>query len=186
MHIKRIHRSAHRRVVAGVAGGLAEQLRVDPTLVRLGFVLLSLCGGAGAILYAVLWATMPAADPSVPASPLDAGVQRGLAVALIIAGFATLLVAGRLWFGPVATWSVVLVALGVAVVWLRGSDGDRARWGKLAREAPGNAIDALAAKPIGRFRLALGAMLVLSGLAVFLLASHVFYGHGRVVVAVLV
>ncbi|HWD08450.1 MAG TPA: PspC domain-containing protein [Actinomycetota bacterium] len=185
LRFRAIRRSAHQRVVAGVAGGLAEKLRVDPSVIRLGFVLLGLCGGAGVVVYAVLWATLPVADPSQPAAPLDAGVQRGVAVALIIAGLASLLVAGGLWFGPVVTWSVALVSLGVAVIWLRGTDANRARWAGKTRGGPASAIDALATKPIGRFRLALGAMLVLLGVAVFLLGTHLLYAHGRVVIAVL-
>lgn len=186
LRIKQVHRSAHRRVVAGVAGGLAEQLRVDPTILRLGFVLLSLCGGAGAIIYAILWATLLPADPSQPAARLDAGVQRGLAVALVIAGFVLLLATGGLWLGSVVAWSVALGSLGVAVVWLRGTEGDRARWSKMAQGAPASAVDAIAASTIGRFRLAAGAMLVLVGLAVFLFGTHLLQAHGAVVVTVLI
>jgi signal transduction histidine kinase len=43
------------RVVAGVCGGIADALDVDPTLVRLVFALLSLAGGAGILLYFALW-----------------------------------------------------------------------------------------------------------------------------------
>ncbi|HYR61776.1 MAG TPA: PspC domain-containing protein, partial [Actinomycetota bacterium] len=66
-------RSRDRRVVAGVAGGLAERLRVDPALIRVAFVLLALCGGAGVLAYTVLWVTVPQADG--PAPVLDAGTQ---------------------------------------------------------------------------------------------------------------
>jgi signal transduction histidine kinase len=48
-------RSERGRVVAGVCGGIAERLEVDPTLVRLIFALLSLAGGAGILLYLALW-----------------------------------------------------------------------------------------------------------------------------------
>lgn len=44
------------RVIAGVCGGIAATLRVDPTLVRLVFALLALAGGAGILLYLSLWA----------------------------------------------------------------------------------------------------------------------------------
>ena len=43
------------RVVAGVCGGVADVLGVDPTLVRLVFALLALAGGAGILLYFALW-----------------------------------------------------------------------------------------------------------------------------------
>ncbi len=50
-----LQRSDDHRVVAGVCGGLAERLGVDPTLVRLVFAILALAGGAGIALYAALW-----------------------------------------------------------------------------------------------------------------------------------
>jgi signal transduction histidine kinase len=48
-------RSEHDRVVAGICGGVAASLGVDPTLVRLVFALLALAGGAGILLYLALW-----------------------------------------------------------------------------------------------------------------------------------
>jgi signal transduction histidine kinase len=48
-------RSERDRVVAGVCGGVADALGVDPTLVRLVFAILALAGGAGILLYFALW-----------------------------------------------------------------------------------------------------------------------------------
>src|SRR5258708_4782937 len=47
------------RVVAGVASGVAEVLRVDPLIVRVGFVVLAVAGGIGIPLYFCLWWLMP-------------------------------------------------------------------------------------------------------------------------------
>jgi phage shock protein C len=47
------------RVVAGVCGGLAAHLEVDPVWVRLGFVVAGLFWGVGLMLYALLWITLP-------------------------------------------------------------------------------------------------------------------------------
>jgi phage shock protein PspC (stress-responsive transcriptional regulator) len=47
------------RKVAGVAGGLGRHLDVDPTIVRVLFVVLTLFGGAGLLLYGVLWLLVP-------------------------------------------------------------------------------------------------------------------------------
>jgi signal transduction histidine kinase len=44
------------RVIAGVCAGIADELDVDPTLVRLVFAVLALAGGAGIVLYFALWA----------------------------------------------------------------------------------------------------------------------------------
>ncbi len=46
-------------MVAGVAGGLAEYFDLDPTLVRIGFVVLSLMGGLAVPLYLAGWLLMP-------------------------------------------------------------------------------------------------------------------------------
>lgn len=63
MSDKQLMRSEDR-MVAGVAGGLAEYFAVDPTLIRILFVLLTLLGfgGLGILTYIVLWIIMP--DPS--------------------------------------------------------------------------------------------------------------------------
>ena len=51
MALPRLRQSADERVLAGVCGGIAEAIDVDPTLVRLVFALLALAGGAGIALY---------------------------------------------------------------------------------------------------------------------------------------
>ena len=44
-------RSWSDRVLTGVAGGIGERLGIDPLVVRLAFVVLSLAGGVGVLLY---------------------------------------------------------------------------------------------------------------------------------------
>ncbi|HEX6289584.1 MAG TPA: PspC domain-containing protein [Herpetosiphonaceae bacterium] len=55
---RRLTRSNTDRIIAGVAGGVANYLNVDPTLVRLGFVLLVL-SGVSPFIYLILWAILP-------------------------------------------------------------------------------------------------------------------------------
>ncbi len=57
---KRLMRSSDSWV-AGVCGGLADYFGWDPTLVRLAYLLLSLCstGFPGLLIYVVLWIFMP-------------------------------------------------------------------------------------------------------------------------------
>lgn len=49
------------RMIAGVCSGIAEYFNLDPTLVRAGYVLLSLisAGFPGVLVYLVLWFIMP-------------------------------------------------------------------------------------------------------------------------------
>jgi phage shock protein C len=57
---KRLYRSTEERMFAGVCGGIAEYLDVDPTLVRLFFVALTLLsGGQGLLIYIVLMLVVP-------------------------------------------------------------------------------------------------------------------------------
>ena len=60
---KRLTRSRSNRMIAGVCGGIAEYMEIDPTLVRVGYVVLSLmsAGFPGIIVYLVLAAIMPEA-----------------------------------------------------------------------------------------------------------------------------
>ena len=49
------------KIIAGVCGGIARWLGWDPTLVRLGYVILSVLsvGFPGIIIYILLWILMP-------------------------------------------------------------------------------------------------------------------------------
>jgi phage shock protein C len=65
-------------MIGGVAGGLAEYSGIDAVLWRVGFVALTLAGGAGVLLYLLLWVLMPAAPlgPGQAASPVEQLVAR--------------------------------------------------------------------------------------------------------------
>lgn len=58
---KRLYRSRNDRKLAGICGGIAEHFGWDPTLVRLGWILLTLMGGSGVLIYLILWLVMPEA-----------------------------------------------------------------------------------------------------------------------------
>jgi phage shock protein C len=56
----RLVRSRHDRLIAGVCGGIAQRFGWDPTLVRLGYVLLTIFPPfPGLVVYVVLWIIMP-------------------------------------------------------------------------------------------------------------------------------
>ncbi len=56
---KRLYRSRKERMVMGVCGGLGEYFKIDPTLVRLAFVIATLMGGPGLVAYVVLLIVVP-------------------------------------------------------------------------------------------------------------------------------
>ncbi|HEX8928129.1 MAG TPA: PspC domain-containing protein [Actinomycetota bacterium] len=56
---RKLYRSKTNRMLAGVCGGLAEYLNTDATLIRVLFVLLTVLGGAGPIIYLGMWIIVP-------------------------------------------------------------------------------------------------------------------------------
>jgi phage shock protein PspC (stress-responsive transcriptional regulator) len=62
-----LRRSTTDKKISGVAGGLAEHLCLDPTLVRAGFAISILFSGAGLVAYLLLLAIVPK-DDAMPAT----------------------------------------------------------------------------------------------------------------------
>ncbi|MBW8011792.1 MAG: PspC domain-containing protein [Chloroflexi bacterium] len=56
---RRLYRSRDDRMIAGVAGGLGEFLTLDPTVVRILFVLSVFFGGAGFLVYIAMMLIVP-------------------------------------------------------------------------------------------------------------------------------
>lgn len=56
---KKLYRSETNRIMAGVAGGLGEYFQIDPTIIRIIFVLLMVFGGGGVLVYIILWILIP-------------------------------------------------------------------------------------------------------------------------------
>lgn len=69
----RLYRSRDERMIAGVCGGIADYLDVDPTLVRLAFVLLALGPFPGFLAYLILMLVVPL-EP-LPASQRAQGTE---------------------------------------------------------------------------------------------------------------
>lgn len=60
--MKKLYKSSSQKMIAGVCGGIAEYLNLDPTLVRLVFVAISMLGGSGLLAYIVAAIIMPEED----------------------------------------------------------------------------------------------------------------------------
>jgi phage shock protein C len=85
---RRLYRSRTDRMVAGVAGGAAAYLQVDPALARLAFAALVLAGGAGLLIYIIGWIVIPE-EPvggALPVAPLpgESGVDAGPAETALV------------------------------------------------------------------------------------------------------
>jgi signal transduction histidine kinase len=102
-------------MLSGVAGGLAESAGLSPIYVRAAFVSLSLAGGVGIVLYAILALVVPDTpgdetdDISSPASRMKIAGMVLMFVALML-----ILQAIGLWLGAVV-WPTTLVVFGLAI-----------------------------------------------------------------------
>jgi signal transduction histidine kinase/phage shock protein PspC (stress-responsive transcriptional regulator) len=115
-----VARSRSDRVLAGVAGGIADRLRIDPILVRLAAVALAAAGGFGVALYVVAWLLLAEEEPGQPPSARPApNLQREIGFALVVLGVLVFLRDVGLWFGDSLSWPVALAAFGSAVIWTR-------------------------------------------------------------------
>ena len=56
---KRLYKSNREKMLDGVCAGIAEYFDIDPTLVRLGAVLLSLAGFSGVLAYIIAMIVIP-------------------------------------------------------------------------------------------------------------------------------
>jgi phage shock protein PspC (stress-responsive transcriptional regulator) len=70
--VKRMYRSEKNRVIAGVCGGIAEYFKIDPLLVRVGWVVVTILTGAapGLLAYLVAAVVLPV-QPSSGQTPVD-------------------------------------------------------------------------------------------------------------------
>lgn len=60
--MKKLVKSSSNRYICGVCGGIADYLNVDPTIIRLAWVLFCFLGGSGIIAYIIAAIVMPEAD----------------------------------------------------------------------------------------------------------------------------
>lgn len=58
---KKLYRSRKDKLIGGVCGGLAEFFNLDPSWVRLFFILFFLLGGCSLLIYLIMWVIVPLA-----------------------------------------------------------------------------------------------------------------------------
>ena len=150
-----IARRRNGRLIAGVAGGIADRIGVADLYVRAGFLVLALIWGIGVIVYFVLWAvTLDRIEEPVPARQEDE--QRKAAYLMIFAGGLLVLRTLGIWSGDQLVWPSAAVILGIAFLMDR-RDID-----------PRSAILALFDPNSGRFRsrTVIGILLLVVGLSI--------------------
>jgi len=110
---EQLRRSVTDRKIAGVAGGLGRHLNIDPTILRVLFVVLCFFGGAGFVAYGVAWLLVPEEGKPDGIIAMNENTRNGV---LIVGGVvAALLLIGDSWGGIGFPWPVFLVGVGVLI-----------------------------------------------------------------------
>jgi phage shock protein PspC (stress-responsive transcriptional regulator) len=125
-------------MLAGVCGGLADHLGLDPLHVRVAFALLAALSGFGLLLYGAYWIVVPQERPDETApAGIAAASRRGLRerarrraedtgqlVALLVLGVGLVLLLHTTPFGlsPNLLWPALVVAAGLALLWRQADE----------------------------------------------------------------
>jgi phage shock protein PspC (stress-responsive transcriptional regulator) len=112
----RLERPTDRRVLAGVAAGIADRMNVSVGLVRLGFLVSALFGGFGVLLYLAAWVLMPEAGETDSAADrwLDRLRDPNRRVGAILIGAAVAIVVVSL--APIAVVALAALVIGGAML----------------------------------------------------------------------
>ena len=172
----RIRRSRDDRMIGGVAAGVARRCHIDPTIVRLGFVLGALASGVGAAVYVVAWLVLPAEgdDSSIAARAM--GDWRGIALALsfiplIVLGLVLGAALGARWIGSLAT-PLFIGAGGLVLVWRNVDEEERALVERMLRPLSRLGLAGRSSWRRLVLRLLAACLLAAGGAAVLLLGSN--------------
>jgi len=152
------------QLVAGVARGLADHLRVNVLVVRAAFVALSFAAGAGIVMYAAFWVFVPmVANPSGAQSPASTSrlESRGqyLAIGALTIGGVLAVQSLGLGLPSELLWPLALTGFGALVLWRQADEAQRTRWRKATTGR---------AQPPAVATTVAGACLVIAGAASFL------------------
>lgn len=127
----KLYRSNSERMIAGVCGGVAEYTGIDPTFIRLGFVLLSFAMGGGVLLYIIAALIIPLRPAGMEytydrqvydkdGNPIGSSVRRYRFVGVLLTVIGAFLILDNIsWF------AAVLIAAGIYfLVFKRGGSSE--------------------------------------------------------------
>lgn len=137
---KKLFRSRNDKVLAGVCGGIADYFAIDPTLVRIAWVIFTLMGGAGIIAYIICAIVFPegqsyntelnddeyvvgAKNYEDKYNNYDDGANEKnkilIGSILIVLGVLFLVKRYVYWFDLGKLWPIALIGLGVFIIYKR-------------------------------------------------------------------
>jgi signal transduction histidine kinase len=125
-----LRRQVQGRYVGGVAAGISARTGFAPNIIRVVFVVSSLAGGFGAVVYVLAWLFVPAVDEDGSIASRAQSDRRGIALAAAAASLLAviLLIASLLnigWLGSLS-WPPVIGLAGLVLIWRNASPEEQA------------------------------------------------------------
>lgn len=124
----RLYRSEKNRCIGGVAGGVGEYYNIDPTIIRLLFVLFALIHGSGILFYIILWVVLPEKSKAINnigeikdivknnVKEMREGERSRTLIGILVLIFGVVILFNnlgfRIWFDIGKYWPVLLIILG--------------------------------------------------------------------------
>ncbi len=170
------------RVIAGVAGGIAQRLDADPLVVRAVFGVLTLANGVGVVIYALAWLATKDDETSDPVTPREFSPRATGGIACLALGVLLEMQGFGLVVPAPLFWPLALAGVGSAVLWSRNNQSD----GNSAELRPGSSrVWSMFDSSISPLRLLIGGVLVVLGLGAFIASNTSFAAAGSVFIALL-
>ena len=175
-----LRRQVQGRFVGGVAAGISARTGISANIIRTVFVITSLTGGFGAVVYVLAWLFLPAVGEDSTIASRAQSDRRGIALAAgtasllaVILFIASLLQVG--WLGSLS-WPPVIALAGLVLIWRNASADEQAVMRRLAEPIVGGSAGSPAggARRRSRFRLRLiiALLLLVVGLSI-LIFEHI-------------
>lgn len=116
----RLRRSRDERVIAGVCGGLGTYFGVDPVWFRVAFVVLTVGGGSGILIYLISWLVIPEQrlDETLAQGPRTIGDQGPVIAGVALVAIGLMLLANALvpWFDRIL-WPLGVIVVGFVLLY---------------------------------------------------------------------
>lgn len=190
-------RSRDSALLGGVCAGFARRVDVDPILVRIATVVLTMAtGGVGAVAYGLLWLFLPVAPKGRPAAeqPLDRSrhpVLVGTGFGIVTLGLLFIFREVGLWWSDALVWPAVLAGAGAGLLWRQftgtgeesvpGDAGPRS-WAASGKAAPVS-HSRRRGRGLGPYRGAFGFALIVGAGVLFLYVQGAFSAAGEAALA---
>jgi phage shock protein C len=113
--MKKLYRSRRNRVLFGVCGGLGEYFKIDPTLIRILFIIAAFLRGSGILLYLILAVVIP--DESREKRKLEKERRKLFYAPILIGAF--ILFRSIPGISDVELFAILLIAM-VAIAYKKG------------------------------------------------------------------